>query len=70
MHDLVADYWWVSIFTVPVLALAIKSIAENAGLTDSLSARLRRKLSTFEYSFPAHWVVTVTNRDLAHPRDA
>jgi hypothetical protein len=63
MYDLVADYWWVSIFSVPALALAIKLMVENAGLIDSLSAPLRRRLSTFDYSYPGHWVVTATIRD-------
>jgi hypothetical protein len=66
MHDLVAEYWWVSIFSVPALAIAIKLIAENAGLVDSLSAPLRKKLATFDYSFPGHWVVTATIRDGRH----
>jgi hypothetical protein len=63
MYELVADYWWIPIFTVPALAIAIKSIAEHAELIDSLSAPLRRKLSTFDYSYPGHWVVTATMRD-------
>ena len=66
MHDLVAEYWWVSIFSVPALAIAIKLIVENAGLIDSLSARLRKKLATFDYSYPEHWVVTATIRDGRH----
>jgi hypothetical protein len=63
MHDFLADYWWVSLVTVPALAIAIKLMAEKAELVDSLPAPLRRKLSTFDYSYPAHWVVTATLRD-------
>lgn len=63
MYELVADYWWIPIFSVPALAVAIKFIAESAGLTDSLSAPLRKKLSTFDHSYPGHWVVTATIRD-------
>jgi hypothetical protein len=63
MHDLVADYWWVLIFSVPGLGIAIKLVAERAALIDSLSASLRRKLSTLDYSFQGHWVVTATLRD-------
>ena len=63
MYDLVVDYWWVSIFSVPALAVAIKLMAEKADLVDSLSAPLRKKLSRFDYSYPDHWVVTATTRD-------
>jgi hypothetical protein len=63
MYDLVADYWWISIFSVPALAVAIKLMVERADLVDSLSAPLRKKLSGFHYSYPEHWVVTATTRD-------
>lgn len=63
MFELVADYWWVAIFTVPALAIAFKLVAERAGLVDSLSASLRRKLSSLDHSYPGHWVVTATLRD-------
>lgn len=63
MYELVADYWWIFVFSVPALAIALKLIAERADLVDSLSAPLRRRLSSFDYSYPEHWVVTVTTRD-------
>jgi len=63
MHDLVADYWWVFMFSVPALAVAIRLLAENTRLIDSLRTPLRRKLSRFDYSYPEHWVVTATIRD-------
>jgi hypothetical protein len=63
MHELIAEYWWVSLLTVPGLALAFKIIAERSALVDALAAPLQRKLSTFEFSYPEHWVVTATTRD-------
>ena len=63
MHDVITQYWWVPIFSIPVLAVVIKRVTENTGLVDSLSAPLRRKLSGFDHSFPEHWVVTATMRD-------
>ena len=63
MVDVVADYWWVPIFTVPLLAVAIKLAAERSGLVDNLPGPLRAKLSSSDYSFPKHWVVTATLRD-------
>ena len=63
MHQLIADYWWVPILSVPALAILLKLGTEKAGWTDSLPASLRRKLSHFDDSFPGHWVVTVTMRD-------
>jgi hypothetical protein len=63
MPDLIADYWWISLFSVPALAIAIKLMAERSALIDSLPAPLRRKLSALDYSYPGHWVVTATLRD-------
>lgn len=63
MAELVAEYWWIGIFSVPALAIVFKLGAERAGLVDTLSASLRRKLSSFDYSYPDHWVVTATTRD-------
>ena len=40
-----------------------KKMAEKANLADSLSTGLQRKLSSFEHSYPDHWVVTATTRD-------
>ena len=63
MYDLVADYWWVLMFSVPILAVAIRRVALNTELTDALPTPLRRRLSTVDYSYPEHWVVTATLRD-------
>ncbi len=63
MNQLVVEYWWVPVLTVPALAVVIKLMAENAGLVDSLPGALRKKLSAFEHSYPGHWVVTATLRD-------
>jgi hypothetical protein len=66
MQQLVTDYWWVPLFTVPALALAIRAFMERSGLVDSLPAPLRRKLSSFAFSYPEHWVVSATTRDGRH----
>jgi hypothetical protein len=63
MRELVLEYWWVSLFTVPALAFAIRAFTERSGLVDSLPAALRSKLSSFAYSYPEHWVVSATTRD-------
>lgn len=63
MRELVMDYWWVSLFSVPALALAIRAFTERSGLVDSLPAPLRSKLASFAYSYPEHWVVSATTLD-------
>lgn len=63
MDRFLADFWWVPLFTVPALAIAIKLAAEKASWVDTLPAPLRKQLSRFEHSFPGHWVVTATMRD-------
>ena len=63
MYEFVASYWWISIFSVPALAIAIKRSAERAHLVDSLAMSLQTRLSTLAFSYPDHWVVTATLRD-------
>ncbi len=63
MHEPAAAPRWIPILSVPALAIALKFAAERAGLVDSLSAPLREKLSSFDYSYPDHWVVTATTRE-------
>lgn len=63
MSDLVLQYWWVSLFTVPALAFAFKALAERTALVDAVAPGVRRTLSALDPSYPGHWVVTVTLRD-------
>jgi len=63
MYDLLADYWWISLFTVPALAVALQWLARRAAVVDAVSASVRAKLSTFDPSHPGRWVVTATLRD-------
>jgi hypothetical protein len=63
MSELVLEYWWVAIFTVPAVAFAIKAYMERNVGPDQLRTAVRKKLATFTHSYPGHWVVTVTVRD-------
>lgn len=63
MYDLLIDYGWISLFTVPALAVALQWLARRAAVVDAASALVRTKLSAFDPSHPGHWVVTATLRD-------
>ncbi len=63
MYELVLENWWVLIFSVTALALAIKFAYERLPRRVALRLGVRKKIASLKRSDAGDWLVTVTLAD-------
>ncbi len=60
MFELVSEHWWVLIFSVTALAIAIKLGYERLPRRVALRLGVRKKIASLERNDSGGWLLTVT----------